>query len=131
MTKVIVLLQFERYSADNWPEFMKNITETIQLLIGDPMTDNGDKQIKQLFTGPRRKLIEIRLKNGAIVPRHRAKEPITVLCLSGSGIFRAGEMLDEEQRLTPGTLVTLESEIDHEVTADPEVQILVTKFTDD
>lgn len=110
---------------------MKNITETIQLSIGGPISDNGDKQVKQLFTGPRRKLIEIQLKNRAIVPRHRAKEPITVLCLSGSGIFRAGEMLDEEQRLTPGTLVTLEPEIDHEVSADPEVQILVTKFTDD
>lgn len=110
---------------------MKDITETIQLSFGGPISDNGDKHVKQLFTGTRRKIIEIRLKNGATVPRHRAKEPITVLCLSGTGIFRAGTLLDDEQRLTSGTLVTLEPDVDHEVVADPEVQILITKFTDD
>ena len=110
---------------------MKNITETIQLTFGAPATDSADKQVKQLFTGPRRKLIEIFLRNGAMLARHQAKEPITVLCLSGSGTFRAGALLEDEQRLIPGTLVTLEPEIDHEVTAEPEIQILVTKFTVD
>jgi len=110
---------------------MKNITETIQLAVGGPAPDKGDKHVKQLFTGSRRKLIEILLKNRATLSRHQAKDPITVLCLSGNGVFRAGPLLDEEQRLTPGTLVTLEAEIDHEVTADPEIHILVTKFTDD
>jgi len=110
---------------------MKNITETIQLAVNGPAPDSGDKNVKQLFTGPRRKLIEIFLRNGATLARHQAREPITVLCLSGSGTFRAGARLEDEQKLIPGTLVTLEAEIDHEVTAEPEVHILVTKFTAD
>ena len=110
---------------------MKNITETIHLTVGESAPDSGDKQVKQLFTGPRRKLIEVFLRNGATLARHQAKEPITVLCLSGSGTFRAGRLLEDEQTLIPGTLVTLEPEIDHEVKAEPEIQILVTKFTAD
>jgi quercetin dioxygenase-like cupin family protein len=48
--------------------------------------------------------------------------------LSGEGVFRAGENLEEEQKLKAGTLLTLETGIEHEVIAQPEIQILVTKF---
>jgi quercetin dioxygenase-like cupin family protein len=53
-----------------------------------------------------------------------------VLCLSGSGTFRAGSDLEDSQKLVPGTLITLETGVDHEVVGEPAVRILVTRFKD-
>lgn len=107
---------------------MNNIAGIVQLSLEDHEALDKDKHVVQIFEGARRKLVEVRLRNGAILTKHRAAEPITVLCLSGSGVFRAGPELEDEQKLVAGTLVTLESEVEHEVAADPEVHILVTKF---
>lgn len=89
-----------------------------------------DKEVNELFDGPFRKLIEVRLQNGATLSKHKAKEPITVLCLSGSGMFRAGAELDDSRILRAGTLITLEAGVEHEVVAEPSLHIIVTKFKD-
>lgn len=107
---------------------MKSIAGVVRLSFDGVETIDKDKHVVQIFEGARRKLVEVWLRNGAILTKHRAAEPITVLCLSGSGVFRAGPELQDEQKLIAGTLVTLESEVEHEVAADPEVHILVTKF---
>ncbi len=105
---------------------MKNITAVLRL---DPSIAEGkDKDASVIFNGPRRQLLEIKLQNGAILTKHRAAEPITVLCISGSGRFFAGEDLDESVEMSPGTLVTLEPNVQHEVVADPSIHFLVTKF---
>lgn len=88
----------------------------------------GDKEVRQVFNGPRRQLLEIKLQNGAVLTKHRANEPITVLCLAGNGRFMAGEGLEESQEMRPGTLVTLEAGILHEVAAEPNIHFLVSKF---
>jgi quercetin dioxygenase-like cupin family protein len=107
-------------------EKMKNITAVLRL---EPaMTEGKDKDASVIFNGPRRQLLEIKLQNGAVLSKHRAAEPITVLCISGSGRFFAGEDLDESVEMSPGTLVTLEPNIQHEVAAEPNIHILVTKF---
>jgi hypothetical protein len=36
--------------------------------------------------------------------------------------------LEDRQKLVAGTLVTLEGGVEHEVVAEPEVSLLVTKF---
>ena len=62
---------------------MTNISAVIQL---DQTTNTeGDKDVQQVFNGPRRQLLEIKLRNGAVLTKLRAAEPITVLCLAGSG----------------------------------------------
>ncbi len=86
-----------------------------------------DKEVSQLFDGAFRKLIEVRLRNGAVLSRHKATEPITV---SGSGVFRAGADLEDSRILRAGTLITLERDVDHEVAADPGLHLIVTKFKD-
>jgi quercetin dioxygenase-like cupin family protein len=84
---------------------------------------------REIFSGERRHLVEVKLGANAVLAKHKAKEPITVLCLSGSGVFRAGEELEEELNLQPGTLLTLEESVPHEVTAGSEkLHLLVTKF---
>jgi quercetin dioxygenase-like cupin family protein len=73
-------------------------------------------------------LIEVKLRHGEVLAKHHAAGPITVLCLAGSGMFRAGKDLDETQGLIAGSLITLEAGVDHEVVADPDIDLLVTKF---
>lgn len=89
-----------------------------------------DKEVSELFNGPFRKLVEVRLQNGATLSKHKANEPITVLCLAGSGVFRAGADLDDSRILRAGTLITLEARVEHEVVAEPALHLIVTKFKD-
>ena len=105
---------------------MKYISAVVQLEAA--AAGNSDKEVNQVFTGTRRQLLEIKLQNNAVLTRHRASEPITVLCLAGGGRFFAGEELEESRAMRPGTLVTLEANVLHEVAAQPTIHILVTKF---
>lgn len=109
---------------------MKNIELIKNLTLGDVAETAKPKEVKELFNGARRLLLEIKLRDGAVLAKHQAAEPITVLCLAGSGVFRAGEDLSDEQNLAAGTLVTLEAGIAHEVVAQPALDLLVTKFKD-
>jgi quercetin dioxygenase-like cupin family protein len=74
------------------------------------------------------RVMEVRLGEGGVLSKHKANEPITVLCISGSGVFRAGEGLDESQVLGPGTIIALEAGVEHDVTADDSLGLIVTKF---
>jgi quercetin dioxygenase-like cupin family protein len=106
----------------------------IQLVKDFDLHDIGDhqrdKDVNELFDGPFRRLIEVRLQNGGVLSKHKANEPITVFCLSGTGVFRAGKDLEDSQELRAGTLITLEAGIEHEVTAGPALHLIVTKFKD-
>ena len=111
---------------------MKNIIYVKDLDLGAiAQTEQPTKEVSEIFNGERRRMVEVKLTNGAVLSKHKAAEPITVLCLSGSGTFRAGSDLEESQKLSPGTLITLESGVEHDVTAEPAVRILVTKFKGD
>ncbi len=107
---------------------MKNI-HLIKTFDTDGMNEMlRDKEVSELFDGAFRKLIEVRLRNGAVLSRHKASEPITVFCVSGNGIFRAGADLEDELQLSTGTLLTLDAGVEHEVVAQPGIHLLVTKF---
>ncbi|MBM3796354.1 MAG: hypothetical protein FJW31_20355 [Acidobacteria bacterium] len=66
-----------------------------------------------LFEGPRRKLIEIALRNGAVLASHSVPVPITIQCLAGEGALHDGEPR-ESIALAPGVFVTMESSIVHD-----------------
>lgn len=107
---------------------MKNIelVENFDLNASPEM--EKDREVMEIYKGARRQLLEVRLKNGAVLPKHKAAEPITVFCLSGRGTFRAGQDLQDAQEMTPGTLITLEPNIEHEAVGEPDLRLLVTKF---
>ncbi len=107
---------------------MKNIELIKQFELGTTPKSAKNRDAAKIYDNSRRQLLEVILQNGEILPKHKAAEPITVFCLAGNGTFRAGKDLEEDQKLTAGTLITLEAEIEHEVTAEPEIHILVTKF---
>ena len=89
-----------------------------------------ETEVRVLFDGPRRKIIQITLRNDAVLKAHKAEEPITVQFVSGSGNFVEIETATEIE-LKPGTLLTVEPAMLHEVRATPEVSILLTKFKGD
>ena len=107
---------------------MQNITHVKNLEIGNVSGGEDSKVVKAIYSGDRRQMIEITLRDRAVLAKHKASEPISVLCLGGNGRFLAGRDLEETQILQPGTLVTLEANIEHEVIAEPELHILLTKF---
>ncbi len=107
---------------------MKNIELVKRFNLGEISETEKPKEVKRIFSGPRRQMIEVNLRNGERLSKHKASEPITVFCLAGSGTFRAGQDLEDEQKLEAGTLITLEAEVEHEVVAEPEIHFLLTKF---
>lgn len=107
---------------------MKNIQFIKDIKVDDPGEMSKDIEVKEIFNGDHRRLVEVRLRNGAVLSRHKAAEPITVQCLSGSGVFTAGADLEDMQNLQAGTLLTLEAGVEHEVTARLDLHLLVTKF---
>jgi len=68
------------------------------------------------------------LRAGASLKRHNAPEPITVLCLWGTGAFLAGSELAETHDMRARTLIALDAAIEHEVAAATNMNILVTRF---
>ena len=107
---------------------MKKMEVIKNLELGEISRSEKSKEVKEIFKGARRHIIEITLRNSEILAKHKAAEPITVLCLAGSGTFRAGSDLEDEEKLEAGTLLTLEAEVEHEVVAEPELRLLITKF---
>lgn len=106
--------------------------KTIELLeifeIGGQTAFMRDKEVREIYNGARRRMIEVKLRENTVLTRHKTSEPISVLCLSGKGTFTAGANLEDKLDLSAGVLLTLEGGIEHEVRAEPEIHLLVTKF---
>jgi quercetin dioxygenase-like cupin family protein len=101
-----------------------------QLNLKTEIGEGQQTEVTALFDGPRRKLIQVTLRDGGILKAHKAAEPITVMCVTGKGSFvEIGS--GEEICLSPGVLLTVEAEVMHEVRAEPAVSILLTKFKQD
>lgn len=109
---------------------MKTITLLEKFDLGGQLKAAKNKEVRELYNSTRRRLIDIKLTDNAILTKHTAPEPITVLCLAGKGVFSAGENLEEKLDLSAGVLLTLEAGIQHEVAAEPDIHILVTRFKD-
>jgi quercetin dioxygenase-like cupin family protein len=101
-----------------------------QLPLQTTIGEGKDRQMELLFEGPRRKLIQITLRNGAVLARHSAPVPITIQCVAGAGTLYVGEAR-EAITWQPGALVTIEPGIIHEIKASPAVSFLLTQFTGD
>jgi quercetin dioxygenase-like cupin family protein len=109
---------------------MKQLELIEKFNIGAFLSGDKSKEVRELYNGARRRMVEVKLSDGAVLTKHKAMEPISVLCLSGNGKFTAGANLEESLDLSAGVLITLDAGVEHEVTAAPEIHLLVTKFKD-
>lgn len=124
---VIILLAAAGLSAVGGQDMEKQALMKVirlQTVIGE---EGKEKQIEPLFDGRRRKLVQITLRKQAVLDAHTAPEPITIQCIAGKGTLLVGDP-GQAVELTPGVLVTIEPGILHEIRAQSEVSILLTKF---
>lgn len=97
----------------------------IQMTTGE----GKDKEIKVLFEGERRKIVQLTLRNGKKLESHSVEEPITIQCVAGNGevIISDGDKT-ESIDLKPGTFMTIESNVVHDVIAKPFVSLVLIRF---
>ena len=107
---------------------MEYITVLNNLAFGEKASAEKPIQAREIFNGARRRIMEVEINENAVLTKHKAAEPITVLCLAGTGKFLAGPALEESVELTPGVFITLEADVLHEVAAEPYLRVLVTKY---
>lgn len=100
----------------------------IQMATGE----GKDKEVKVLFEGERRKIAQLTLRNGKKLESHSVEEPITIQCVAGNGevIIMDGDKT-ESIELKPGTFVTVECNVMHDVIGKPSVSILLIRFLSD
>jgi len=84
-----------------------------------------EREVQTLFADPWRKLVLIRLRKNAKLANHSARVPITIQGVLGKGTLGVGEAAYE---LSPGVIIPVAAQAEHNVQADPELAILVTFF---
>ena len=109
---------------------MKTIELVEKFELGGQVSSVKEKEVREIYNGARRRMVEVKLRENAVLTKHKTPEPISVLCLSGKGVFTAGTDLEDSLDLSAGVLLTLAGGIEHEVRAAPEIHLLVTKFKD-
>ena len=84
-----------------------------------------EREIQTLLADLWRKLVLIRLRNGALLADHSAQVPITIQALLGQGTLNVA---GRAYRLAPNVIVPVDAHVVHNVQAEPELAILVTFF---
>src|SRR6476620_5084049 len=96
--------------------------------ITEPKPAEQSLTMTEILDSEHARILTVSMWEGSVLKRHHANVPITVLCVSGSGIFKAGSDLEEQRLLEPGVLISLPAFIEHEVAPTPELVIVVTKY---
>jgi quercetin dioxygenase-like cupin family protein len=76
-----------------------------------------------LFHEPGLRGLLLHLKAGEELPEHSTPGTITVQCVRGEVVFASGE---EQNTLTPGSLISLAAGAPHRASAQPDSLLLVT-----
>lgn len=95
--------------------------------------DSGkDKEIKMLFEGERRKIVQLTLRNEMNLKWHSVFEPITIQCIAGEGeMLINSEDQTDTLKLLPVTFITLDPLVDHDIIGKPSVSIILIRFLND
>lgn len=102
--------------------------ETHQFETDSPYQGEKEVTFSEVINDEKRRVIDLSIRGGATLKRHHADQPITVLCLAGTCRFLYGSELESVCEMRPGTLIALDTAIEHEVQALSDVRLVVTKF---
>lgn len=83
------------------------------------------REVQTLLADSSRRLVLIRLRNGAILADHSAKVPITIQAVLGKGRLNVA---GDDYTLTPGAIVPVDAHVVHRVESQPNLAVLVTFF---
>jgi quercetin dioxygenase-like cupin family protein len=91
--------------------------------------DGKDKEVNMLFKGEGRKIVQLTLRNEMRLEQHSVKEPFILQCIAGKGelIIGDGETA-ETVELLPGTFVTVEANVMHDVVSQPAISIILIRL---
>ena len=102
------------------------------LNIKNEISDGKDKEVTMLFEGERRKIAQLTLRNEMRLESHSVEEPFILQCIAGKGELIIGEGETAESiELLPGTYITVEANVLHDVVSQPAVSILLIKFPEE
>ena len=80
------------------------------------------KQVSVLLDARHLKLATVVLRNGSVLPSHRARVPATILVLEGEGVIHLGK---EAVPVSRGTLVALAANQEHDVVPKPGSEMIL------
>lgn len=129
----ILLLSFLTVMFCNPTEIMAQINRAYtEIIIQDKIGDGKEKEVTMLFEGEKRKIAQLILRDGTNLRWHSVAVPITIQCIAGEGELQIkNEKKTDTLKLIPGTLVTLESLVDHDIIGKPSVSIVLIRFLND
>jgi len=92
------------------------------------LTSGPAREVKKRFADPRRKLVQITLREGEVLAKHHAIHPITIHCVAGRGVLRIDDTEVSTVSMAPGVVVCLDERVRHELEATPAVSVLISFF---
>ena len=99
------------------------------LIFENEIGEGKDKEVKILFEGERRKIVQLTLRNETRLEQHSVKEPFILQCTAGKGELIIGDGETAESiELLPGTFVTVEANVLHDVVSQPAISILLIRL---
>jgi quercetin dioxygenase-like cupin family protein len=100
--------------------------------VTNEIADGKEKEVKMLFEGERRKIAQITLRNEMRLESHSFAEPFILQCIAGKGELIIGEgETAESNELLPGTYITVEANVLHDVVSQPAISILLIRFPEE
>lgn len=80
---------------------MKNIELIKQFELEKIPQTKKNKNAAKIFDGSRRQMLEVILRGGEVLSKHKAREPITVFCLAGNGVFAPAKIWKNNKNSPP------------------------------
>ncbi|MGB5287654.1 MAG: hypothetical protein WBN42_04140 [Ignavibacteriaceae bacterium] len=100
--------------------------------VKNEISDGKEKEVKILFEGERRKIAQLTLRNEKRLEAHSVEEPFILQCIAGKGELIIGEGETAESiELLPGTYITVEANVLHDVVSQPAISRLLIRFPEE
>jgi quercetin dioxygenase-like cupin family protein len=126
---IVIFLLFICVSSASLEVYAQTSDNYTILNIKNEIGDGKDKEVIMLFEGERRKIAQLTLRNSMRLESHSVKEPFILQCIAGKGELIIGEGETAESiELLPGTHITVEANVLHDVVSQPAISILLIKL---
>lgn len=126
MTMIVLATVVATQTDDS--KFIENDITVIEY--SDQLDLEGLMKKDVLFNGSRRKIEQLKLNDGKSLGSHTVTMPFIVFCVAGEGELILGEN-DKTVELKPGSMVTVEADMPHDVVTKPDLSIVVIRFMND
>lgn len=91
--------------------------------------NGGEKEANVLYADGKTKLVNLILRKNKVLPAHKASVPVIIQCIGGVAelMLENGTGIKKID-LLPGTMITLEANVQHSIVAKPSVSLLLFRL---